>query len=67
MILDAILGDSTLFLRGDEVEASWLYVDPLLAAAKRSASRPCEYAAGSWGPRESDAMLASDGRAWRRL
>ena len=68
LILDAILGDSTLFIRRDEVEASWRYSDTRERAWHEDASGAGipEYAAGSWGPTESDELLASGGRAWRR-
>ena len=68
LILDAILGDSTLFIRGDEVEASWACIDRLLEGwGSQDPSRPLpEYAAGTWGPSEADVMLARDGRTWRR-
>jgi glucose-6-phosphate 1-dehydrogenase len=68
LILDAILGDSTLFIRRDEVEASWRYIDKLEQAWRDDASGAGlpEYAAGSWGPAESDELLAGGGRAWRR-
>ena len=69
LILDAILGDSTLFIRRDEVEASWNYIDNLQRGWHQrpsSAGLP-EYTAGSWGPAESDVLLARGGRTWRRL
>ena len=68
LILDAILGDSTLFIRGDEVEASWARIDRLLEGwGSQDPSRPLpEYASGTWGPSEADVMLARDGRTWRR-
>ena len=64
--LEALRGDATLFDRGDNVEAAWSLVDPILDVwtAAKSAS-VSEYAAGTWGPRESDHMLQRDGNAWR--
>ena len=69
LLLDCLLGDSTLFTRADEVEASWSWVSRIhqrwaeqTAAGDQSLPG---YAAGSWGPQESDRMLATDGRAWR--
>ena len=58
-------GDATLFDRGDSVEAAWALVDPILDvwSAARTATVP-QYAAGSWGPRESDLLLERDGRQW---
>ena len=67
LILDAMLGDSTLFIRRDEVEASWSYIDALHAGWREDGSPLPQYAAGSWGPAESEELLASSGRAWRRL
>ncbi len=66
LILDAIVGDRTLFIRGDETEASWRLYTPLLqdwAAAGRQGLET--YAAGSWGPAGADALLAAHGHAWR--
>jgi glucose-6-phosphate 1-dehydrogenase len=64
LILDVLLGDATLFPRNDEVEASWRVIDPL--EQFWSGQQPYLYRAGEWGPKESDEMLARDGRAWRR-
>jgi glucose-6-phosphate 1-dehydrogenase len=55
---DAMAGDGALFTREDAVEAAWAVVDPVLKAHHRA--RP--YRRGSWGPKEADAMIASDGR-----
>ncbi len=68
LLLDAWLGDATLFIRRDEVEASWAFVDQLFAAweALGPEAPLAEYPAGSWGPSEADVMLARDGRQWRR-
>jgi glucose-6-phosphate 1-dehydrogenase len=67
LIFDAMLGDSTLFIRRDEVEASWTYIDSLLEVwqADRDRALP-RYAAGTWGPSESDALLRGAARSWRR-
>ncbi len=69
LLFDAILGDSTLFIRRDEVEAAWAWIDNLEAAWRlEGADEPIPvYAAGTWGPSESDVLLSRDGRAWRRL
>jgi glucose-6-phosphate 1-dehydrogenase len=64
LILDVLLGDSTLFPRNSEVEASWRVIDPL---EQFWANHPPElYRAGEWGPKKADEMLARDGRTWRR-
>lgn len=64
LILDALLGDATLFPRHEEVDMSWQVLDPL--EAHWATTRPHTYASGTWGPAAADEMLASDGRAWRR-
>jgi glucose-6-phosphate 1-dehydrogenase len=65
LLSDCVRGDATLFDRGDSVEAAWALVDPILDvwSAAKTASVP-QYAAGSWGPRESDALLEREGRQW---
>jgi glucose-6-phosphate 1-dehydrogenase len=68
LLLDAILGDSTLFIRRDEVEASWSFIDAIVEGWRAAGNVPLpQYAAGSWGPAEGDDLVARDGRAWRRL
>ena len=66
LLLDAMLGDATLFTRTDEVEAAWTVVDPVLDwwAEQRPADFP-NYAAGSWGPAAADALVGSVGAKWR--
>ncbi|MBT8228421.1 MAG: glucose-6-phosphate dehydrogenase [Dactylosporangium sp.] len=64
LVLDVLLGDKMLFPDASEVEASWKVIDPLQDAW--SGARPEPYRAGEWGPQAADAMLASEGRAWRR-
>ncbi len=67
LLLDAMEGDPTLFNRADAVEIAWNVLEPLLDIWK--ATGPFQpfpnYAAGTWGPAGSDALLAKDGRAWR--
>jgi len=65
LVNDCLRGDATLFDRGDSVEAAWSLVDPILDvwSAARTATVPM-YAAGSWGPKESDQLLERDGRQW---
>ncbi len=68
LILDAILGESTLFIRDDEVDAAWRYVDTVLNAWQEDSSTPIgTYEAGSWGPAAVDRLLAKDGRKWINL
>ncbi len=67
LLLDAMLGDATLFTREDEVEAQWRVITPIDEAWKASrASAVPLYEAGSWGPPEADAFIERDGRVWRR-
>jgi glucose-6-phosphate 1-dehydrogenase len=65
LLSDCVRGDATLFDRGDNVEAAWALIDPILDVwtAAKSATVP-QYASGSWGPRESDALIERDGRRW---
>ena len=64
LVLDVLIGDSTLFPNADEVEASWRVVDTL--EAFWDGQEPHRYRAGEWGPKAADEMLAAEGRAWRR-
>jgi glucose-6-phosphate 1-dehydrogenase len=68
LILDALLGDASLFTRADEVEEAWAIVDPIIDtwADSPPPSFP-NYAAGTWGPREADELVERDGRRWRRI
>jgi glucose-6-phosphate 1-dehydrogenase len=60
-----MLGDSTLFIRRDEVEAAWALVTPVLEAwAAAGRGGLAYYPAGSWGPKEADAFIQADGRDW---
>ena len=65
LILDVLLGDPPLFPRHEEVELSWRILDPVIEHWARK-GRPDQYESGTWGPPSADAMLARDGRAWRR-
>ncbi len=67
LIMDVIRGDQTLFMRGDEVEAAWEWVDPILYGWNALRARPDAYEPGSDGPRGSEELLARDGRRWREL
>jgi glucose-6-phosphate 1-dehydrogenase len=64
LLLDALIGDPTLFIRSDEVEHSWRIVDPIVAHWQESEGRIPFYEAASWGPPEGDQLLERDGRAW---
>ncbi len=65
LILDVLLGDPPLFPRHQEVELSWKILDPIVKFWSES-GMPDSYLPGSWGPKSSEAMMAIDGRSWRR-
>ena len=68
LLLDAMLGDSTLFTRRDEVEKAWEIVSSILDGwQEESRYNLPTYEAGTWGPVEADQSIARDGRTWRRL
>jgi len=64
LLHDAMIGDATLFIRTDEVERAWQIVDPFLAAWSEDGVPLAQYAAGTWGPKESDMLLARELRQW---
>jgi glucose-6-phosphate 1-dehydrogenase len=66
LILDAMLGDATLFTREDEVDEQWKLVDAIVGAWQRDRPNFPNYPAGSWGPVASDELVHRDGRSWRR-
>ena len=68
LILDALLGDASLFTRADEVEEAWSIVDPILDTwANAPAPDFPNYDAGTWGPEAADDLLSREGRRWRRI
>jgi len=64
LLLDAIAGRLNLFVRSDEQEQAWRWVGPILGAWAADPNGPRTYAAGSWGPPASSAMVARDGCVW---
>ena len=64
LLLDVIEGDSTLFMRRDEVEAAWAWIDPIIKGWLESYQSPRPYPAGSNGPEQAQALLELQGRAW---
>ncbi len=64
LLMDTVRGNSTLFMRRDEVEAAWQWVSPIMDAWGSRADRPRPYAAGSWGPTAAIALIERDGRTW---
>jgi len=68
LLLDAMLGDPTLFARHDFVEASWALITPVHEAwARERAPAVPVYEAGEWGPREADTLIERAGQRWRTL
>ena len=67
LLLDCMLGDSTLYARRDMVERGWEIVDPILEAWKKPAADFPNYEAGSWGPPAAFTLIERDGRRWRKL
>ncbi|MBV9892014.1 MAG: glucose-6-phosphate dehydrogenase, partial [Rhizobacter sp.] len=64
LLLDAIAGRLNLFVRSDEQEQAWAWVEPILEAWQREDGGPRTYAAGTWGPAAASALVARDGYAW---
>ncbi|MCB1386619.1 MAG: glucose-6-phosphate dehydrogenase [Nitratireductor sp.] len=64
LLLDVIRGNQTLFMRRDEVEAAWEWIDPLIDGWASTAQKTAKYTAGSWGPTASIALIERDGRTW---
>ncbi len=64
LLLDALAGDSTLFVRRDEAEQAWKWVDEVSDAWRGAAFKPRPYASGTWGPREADLLMSRTGREW---
>lgn len=64
LIFDAMMGDQTLFIRGDEVEAAWSIIDPIQQGWRESSQPPEPYEPGSWGPRGARDLIEHDVRRW---
>jgi glucose-6-phosphate 1-dehydrogenase len=68
LLLDAMKGDSTLFIRDDEIEHSWDLLEPILKSWASDSPPPLdEYESGTWGPSSAARLLAGAGHKWRRL
>ncbi len=68
LLLDAMLGDASLFTRADEVEAAWTIATPIVESwLDAPAPDFPNYAAGTWGPETAESLIARDGRRWRRI
>ena len=64
LLLDVIRGNQTLFMRRDEVEAAWRWIDPIREAWDGAPTPPKTYTAGTWGPSAAIALIERDGRTW---
>jgi len=64
LLLDVIAGRLNLFVRSDEQEEAWRWVEPILQHWRNDALGPRPYTAGSWGPSAASAMIARDGYCW---
>ena len=64
LLMDVVRGNPTLFMRRDEVEAAWKWIDPILGAWETLRDAPKPYTAGSWGPSAAVALIERDGRTW---
>ncbi|WP_029065358.1 glucose-6-phosphate dehydrogenase [Labrenzia sp. DG1229] len=67
LIMDVVRGDQTLFMRGDEVEQAWRWIDPVLTAWTASSQKPESYPAGSSGPPSSFELITRDNRSWQPI
>ena len=64
LLLDVIDGRLNLFVRSDEQEEAWRWVEPIMEHWRNDGAGPRPYAAGSWGPSAASAMIARDGHCW---
>ncbi|GIL02272.1 MAG: glucose-6-phosphate 1-dehydrogenase [Alphaproteobacteria bacterium] len=64
LLLDVIRGNQTLFMRRDEVEAAWRWIDPIISAWRETGLKCRKYTAGTWGPSAAIALVERDGRTW---
>ena len=64
LLLDALAGKLNLFVRSDEQEQAWRWVEPILDVWDTDPNGPRPYAAGTWGPAAASALIARDGCAW---
>ncbi|HLT77917.1 MAG TPA: glucose-6-phosphate dehydrogenase [Ferrovibrio sp.] len=64
LLMDVVRGNPMLFMRGDEVEAAWRWIEPILAGWQTLGDAPKPYTAGSWGPSAAIGLIERDGRTW---
>ncbi|MGK2909048.1 MAG: glucose-6-phosphate dehydrogenase [Sphingobium sp.] len=64
LLLDLLEGDPTLFVRRDEVEAQWVWIDSIIDGWKEAGTKAVPYASGNWGPSSAIALIERDGASW---
>ena len=64
LIHDAMIGEQTLFIRGDEAEAAWAVIDPIEQGWDQSKIAPFDYTPNTWGPKAAMQLIENDGRRW---
>jgi glucose-6-phosphate 1-dehydrogenase len=64
LLMDVVRGNLTLFMRRDELDSAWQWIDPIRAAWEQYDVRPRPYIAGTWGPAASSALISRDGLSW---
>ena len=64
LIMDVVRGNLTLFMRRDEIESAWNWIDPIIAGWRARQMKPHTYSAGTWGPTAAIALIERDGRTW---
>ena len=67
LIMDVIRGDQTLFMRNDEVEAAWEWIDSILDAGRSDQNQVYFYSPGTDGPKAAETLVEQDGRKWREI
>ncbi|MDQ9169731.1 glucose-6-phosphate dehydrogenase [Oxalobacteraceae bacterium R-40] len=65
LLMDVLRGQLTLFMRSDELEAAWEWVEPILEFWEQDENAPIPYTAGTWGPAAASALIGRDGLQWR--
>jgi glucose-6-phosphate 1-dehydrogenase len=64
LLMDTVKGNLTLFMRRDELDAAWRWIDPIIAGWRQYDEKPKSYIAGSWGPAAASALIGRDGFEW---
>jgi glucose-6-phosphate 1-dehydrogenase len=67
LLMDVVRGNPTLFMRRDEVEAAWTWIEPVINAWQEQPEPPRPYTASSWGPSAAIALIERDGRTWYEI